>query len=148
MVKRIFLGSDHAGFEMKDRIKEHLEGRGIQVRDLGTNGPDSVDYPDLAHAVADSVVNEQGSLGIVLCGSGNGVNMAANKHAGVRGALAWEPGIAALAREHNNANVLSIPARYITTETAFAIVDAFLGAAFEGGRHQRRVEKIEFRLKS
>jgi len=148
MGTRIFLGSDHAGFEMMDRIKGHLEGRGFQIQDLGTNGPDSVDYPDFAHAVADSVANEKDALGILLCGSGNGVNIAANKHAGIRAALAWEPEIAALAREHNNANLLSLPARYITADVAFAIVDAFLDAAFEGGRHQRRVEKIETLLKS
>ena len=148
MGTRIFLGSDHAGFEMKDRIKHHLEGRGFQVQDLGTNGPDSVDYPDFAHAVADSVANEEGALGILMCGSGNGVNITANKHAGIRAALAWQPEIAALAREHNNANLLSLPARYVTPDAAFAIVDAFLDGAFEGGRHQRRVEKIESLLKS
>ncbi len=143
MGKRISIGSDHAGFELKDKLKQHLEAKGYEVQDKGTNGPDSVDYPDFAHAVAEAVAADPAELGIVVCGSGNGVNISANKHAGIRSALAWEPEIGALARQHNNANVLALPARFIDQEKALSIVDAFLAARFEGGRHERRVEKIE-----
>lgn len=143
MRPNILIGSDHAGVELKHHLKEHLKSLGLDVLDKGTHVKDSVDYPDLAHAVAQGVVKTQGSLGILICGSGNGVNITANKHAGIRSALAWDPQIAALAREHNDANVLALPARFVTPEDAVAIVDAFLGARFEGGRHQRRVMKIE-----
>ena len=139
----ILIGSDHAGFELKHYLKEYLKQKGIEVTDKGTHVKDSVDYPDFAHAVATGVVQEHGSLGIIICGSGNGVNIAANRHAGIRSALAWDPEVALLARAHNNANVLALPARFITPQVALAIVDAFLSATFEGGRHQRRVEKIE-----
>ncbi len=128
---------------MKQAVKEHLRQLGHEVVDKGTHVHDSVDYPDFAHAVASSVAEVPGTLGIVICGSGNGVNITANKHAGVRSALAWTPEIAALARQHNDANVLALPARFISPEVAMAIVDAFLATSFEGGRHQRRVEKIE-----
>lgn len=143
MTKHILLGSDHAGFELKQQLKEHLQQKGIEVIDKGTNAADSVDYPDFAHAVAEGVAKGAEELGIVVCGSGNGVNISANKHPGVRSALAWTPEVGALARQHNNANVLALPARFISTEEAIRIVDAFLAAEFEGGRHQRRVEKIE-----
>ncbi|HPF89093.1 MAG: ribose 5-phosphate isomerase B [Flavobacteriales bacterium] len=139
----ILIGSDHAGFDLKHQLKDHLRALGHEVTDKGTHVKDSVDYPDHAHAVASAVQNEAGALGILICGSGNGVNISANRHKGIRAALAWEPVVARLAREHNNANVLSLPARFITTATAFAIVDSFLAGQFEGGRHQRRVEKIE-----
>lgn len=128
---------------MKQAVKEHLRQLGHEVVDKGTHVHDSVDYPDFAHAVASSVAEVPGTLGIVICGSGNGVNITANKHAGVRSALAWTPEIATLARQHNDANVLALPARFISPEVAMAIVDAFLATSFEGGRHQRRVEKIE-----
>jgi ribose 5-phosphate isomerase B len=139
----VIIGSDHAGYELKQHLKAHLEAAGNQVEDKGPNSGDSVDYPDFAHAVATAVKAGGGVLGIVICGSGNGVNISANKHAGVRSALAWTPEIASLARAHNNANVLALPARFITDSDAVLIVDAFLAADFEGGRHQRRVEKIE-----
>lgn len=139
----ILIGSDHAGFDLKHQLKDHLRALGHEVTDKGTHVKDSVDYPDHAHAVASAVQNEAGALGILICGSGNGVNISANRHKGIRAALAWEPVVARLAREHNNANVLSLPAKFITTATAFAIVDSFLAGQFEGGRHQRRVEKIE-----
>lgn len=116
---------------------------GQNVVDHGTHGLHSVDYPDFAHAVAQCVSADPLDLGIVLCGSGNGVNIAANKHKGVRSALAWNPEVAALARQHNNANVLALPARFISTEVAIACVEAFFNARFEGGRHQIRVDKIE-----
>lgn len=141
----ILIGSDHAGLELKHYLKDHLKAAGILVTDKGTHVKDSVDYPDFAHAVATGVLAEEGALGIVICGSGNGVNISANRHRGIRSALAWTPEIAALARQHNNANVLALPARFITHEEAVSIVDAFLGTTFEGGRHQRRVEKIELK---
>ena len=143
MAQHITIGSDHAGFELKHRIKDHLRSKGFEVTDKGTHVKDSVDYPDFAHAVAHAVTAVPGECGIVICGSGNGVNIPANKHAALRSALAWTPEVAALARQHNNANILALPARFITDEQAIAIVDAFLGATFEGGRHQRRIELIE-----
>lgn len=143
MTSRIAIGADHAGYELKEEILKHLQEKGMEVLDKGTNAPDSVDYPDHAHAVAQAVSDGTAPIGVVICGSANGVNITANKHHGVRSALAWRPDVARLAREHNNANVLALPARFITTGEAIAIVDAFLSASFEGGRHQRRVEKIE-----
>ena len=137
------IGSDHAGLDLKHHLKERLRSLGHTVTDKGTHAKESVDYPDYAHAVAASVLGEAGSLGIVICGSGNGINISANRHRGIRSALAWKPEVAALAREHNDANVLALPARFVTENEADAIVDAFLGAEFEGGRHQRRVQKIE-----
>ncbi len=139
----ILIGSDHAGFDLKHQLKDHLRSLGHEVTDKGTHVKDSVDYPDHAHAVAEGVSGSADTLGILICGSGNGVNISANRHKGIRAALAWEPGIAALARAHNDANILSLPARFISTELAITIVDAFLAGKFEGGRHQRRVEKIE-----
>lgn len=143
MVKHIFIGSDHAGFELKHALKDHLREKGFEVQDKGTHVKDSVDYPDFAHAVAQQVAVEPDSLGILICGSGNGVNISANRHKGVRAVLAWTVEIAELGRQHNNANVLSLPARFISGELAVAIVDKFLSTKFEGGRHQRRVTKIE-----
>lgn len=139
----ILIGSDHAGIDLKHHLKDHLKAAGFEVTDKGTHVKDSVDYPDYGHAVATGVVAEPGALGILICGSGNGINISANRHRGIRSALAWKPEVAALARQHNNANVLALPARFITESEAVAIVDAFLAAQFEGGRHQRRVEKIE-----
>jgi len=140
---RILIGSDHAGFDLKQQLVHHLQAAGHTVEDKGTHSADSVDYPDFARAVALGVAADSNSLGVVVCGSGNGVNITANKQPGVRSALAWQPEIAALARQHNNANVLALPARFIPAEVAVACLDAFLAAAFEGGRHQTRVEKIE-----
>lgn len=140
---RILIGSDHAGFALKEDLVTHLQAAGHIVEDQGAHSAESADYPDHAHAVAKGVASDPLSLGIVVCGSGNGVNITANKHAGIRSALAWRPEVAALARQHNNANVLAIPARFISKELALACVDAFLEASFEGGRHQRRVDKIE-----
>lgn len=140
---RIAIGSDHAGYSLKEQLIKHLAGRKIQVTDEGTRSEESTDYPTYAHAVASAVVDGKADLGIVVCGSGNGVNITANKHAGIRSALAWEPEIAELARKHNNANVLALPARFVSVEQAEAIMDTFLITAFEGGRHQRRVSEIE-----
>lgn len=139
----IALGSDHAGFELKEKIKTLLTDKGFEVEDFGTFSTASVDYPDYAHPTASAVENEQAEIGILLCGSGNGVAMAANKHQGVRAGIAWTPEIATLAKQHNDANILVLPARFITEEEAYHIVNAYLDAHFEGGRHQRRVDKID-----
>ena len=138
----IAIGSDHAGFEYKEIIKKELFAAGWQVTDKGTYSMESADYPDYAHPVATIVEEGSAAAGILICGSGNGVCMTANKHKGIRAALCWLNELAALARQHNNANVLCIPARYVSPELAQQMVDTFLSAAFEGGRHERRVEKI------
>lgn len=140
--KTISIGCDHAGFPYKDSIKNLLIGLGIEVKDYGTHSLDSVDYPDFVHPVANDVENGQADLGVLLCGSGNGVAITANKHQGVRAALCWIEEIAALARQHNDANVLCLPVRFTTPEQAEGIVKAFLKAEFEGGRHATRVGKI------
>ncbi len=141
-IKKMAIGCDHAGFPYKDSIKALLEGRGIEVTDYGTNSLDSVDYPDFIHPVADDVEKEKVDLGIILCGSGNGASMTANKHQGVRAALCWSNEIAALARQHNDANILSLPVRFVSESEAHEMVNTFLDTAFEGGRHARRVGKI------
>lgn len=141
--KRLSVGSDHAGFALKVELVRHLRALGYDVHDFGATSEESVDYPEYAHAVARDVVQHTGSLGILVCGSGNGVNITANKHAGVRSALAWLPEIARLARQHNDANVLALPARFLKVDEALGIVDAYLNSAFEGGRHARRVDAIE-----
>ncbi len=141
-VNTISIGSDHAGFPHKEPIKALLTSLGIAVKDYGTDSLNSVDYPDFVHPVANDVEQGKADLGIVLCGSGNGVAITANKHQGIRAALCWMEEIAVLARQHNNANVLAIPVRYITENQALAIVSAFLNTDFEGGRHANRVNKI------
>ncbi|MCR9285977.1 MAG: ribose 5-phosphate isomerase B [Bacteroidetes bacterium] len=141
-MKTIAIGGDHAGFPYKDSIKRLLNKRGIEVLDFGTNSLESVDYPDFVHPVATNVENKKADLGIVLCGSGNGVAMTANKHQGIRAALCWKVSLAALARQHNNANVLAIPVRFVSKKMALDMVKAFLDSEFEGGRHGRRVGKI------
>ena len=140
--KTIAIGCDHAGYPYKDRIIAFLESEGWTVRDFGTDSPDSVDYPDFVHPTAEMVESGEAQLGIVLCGSGNGVAITANKHQEIRAALCWLPELASLAREHNNANILALPVRFIEEETAVEITRAFLAASFEGGRHARRVGKI------
>jgi ribose 5-phosphate isomerase B len=139
----IQIGSDHAGVELKASIKSYLETLGYSVQDFGTHNTDSMDYPDVAHPVANAVLNDANSLGILICGSGNGVCLTANKHQGIRAALCWLPELGALARQHNNANILCLPARFISEQTAKEIVDAYLNAEFEGGRHQNRVGKVD-----
>jgi ribose 5-phosphate isomerase B len=141
--KTIALGSDHAGFELKNDLIVYLVEKGYELADMGPDSADSVDYPDYAHKVATAVANGSACCGILICGSGNGVCITANKHTGVRAALCWEPEISALAKQHNNANVICLPARFISQEKAFAIVDAYLNMEFEGGRHAARVDKIE-----
>ena len=138
----VSIGCDHAGPELKARIAQHLEAQGHTILNRGTDTPDSVDYPDHAHAVAEDVAGEHAGLGILICGSANGVAMTANKHNDVRACIAWTPEIASLGRQHNNANVLCIPARFVSEDTALDMVDAFFSSEFEGGRHARRVGKI------
>lgn len=140
---KLAVGSDHAGFDLKKDLLVYLSEKGYSIEDMGPNSADSVDYPDFAHKVASSVETKSSDLGILICGSGNGVCITANKHHGVRAALAWEPELASLARQHNNANVICIPARFVSQEKAFQIVDAYLESTFEGGRHENRVNKIE-----
>jgi len=140
--KSIVIGGDHAGFEYKASIIKFLEELGYSVKDVGTHSTESVDYPDFAHPLAKWIEEEKAPLGITLCGSGNGISISANKHAGIRAALCWNEELAALARKHNNANVLSIPARFVTRQLALRMVKVFLETDFEGGRHARRVEKI------
>lgn len=136
------LGCDHAGFELKEAVKKLLQENGWTVEDKGTYSTDSTDYPDYAHPVADMVSTGAASVGVLICGSGNGVCMTANKHVGVRAALCWNEEIAALARQHNDANIICIPARFVPQEQAFSMLDTFLSIAFEGGRHERRVAKM------
>lgn len=143
MVKTISIGSDHAGFELKSEIIAYLKSLGVTVIDKGCFSPERVDYPDFGHAVALSVLKEESELGILMCGSGNGINMSANKHQGIRAALCWNSEIAVLARQHNDANVLVLPARYMGATEAFNCINAFLNEAFEGGRHQERIKKID-----
>ena len=140
--KPIAIGADHAGFEYKSIIIDLLKSKGHTVTDLGTYSPDSVDYPDFAHPVASAVESGEAAFGILVCGSANGVAITANKHAGVRAAIAWTEEIAQLARQHNAANVLCVPARFISIAEAEAITLAFTATPFEGGRHQNRVGKI------
>ena len=138
---KITIGCDHAGVEYKSKIVDFLEKEGYQVLDVGTFGEESVDYPDYAHVVAEEVL-AGADFGILICGSGNGVSMAANKHEGIRAALCWNEEITKLARQHNDANIISIPARFMSLEASTQIIKTFLTEPFEGGRHQRRVEKI------
>lgn len=140
-MKKIAIAGDHAGFEYKELIKKHLEGR-FSVEDFGTHSLDSVDYPDFVHPAASSIESGTNDFGILICGSGQGVSITANKHQKIRCALCWDVELAELARQHNNANMVAIPARFISEELALKIVDAFLATEFEGGRHQNRVDKI------
>ena len=140
---KIAIGSDHAGFELKEVLIPYLKSKGIDVTDKGCYSLERADYPDIAHAVANEVTGNQVTFGILMCGSGNGINMAANKHKGIRAALCWNSEIAALARQHNDANILTLPARCISVEEAKKCVDVFLTAQFEGGRHADRIKKID-----
>lgn len=140
---KIAVCADHAGYELKNKIVEYLQGEGAKkVKDFGTFSPESSDYPDFAHPMASAVENGEFDFGISICGSGNGISMTVNKHAGIRAALCWNAEIAALARRHNNANVLSLPARFVTEAEALNMVDTFFMTPFEGGRHQTRIDKI------
>ena len=139
---KIAICSDHAGYELKGKVIEKLKAAGATVTDYGTNSADSCDYPDYAHPMADDVESGRSDFGVAICGSGNGISMTADKHQGIRCALCWDVELAHLARQHNDANVLSMPARFISVDKAFAIVDEFFATDFEGGRHVGRVNKI------
>lgn len=142
MMPKLAIGADHAGFEMKEALKKWLQQNGFELKDYGTHSTESADYPDFAHPVSLAVENKQFDLGLLVCGSANGVAITANKHQGIRAAICWTEELASLARQHNNANVLCLPARFISQELAEKILDRFLNTAFEGGRHERRVNKI------
>lgn len=139
---KIAIGCDHAGFDYKEGLKKWLESNGYTIKDFGTYSKESTDYPDFAHPVAESITKKQFDLGILICGSANGVAIVANKHQGVRAAICWTEEIASLARQHNNANIVCLPSRFISFEEAEKITDRFLHENFEGGRHERRVNKI------
>ena len=142
MEKKIGIACDHAGYEMKEFLVGYLGAQGYEVLDFGTDSPESVDDPDFAHPLAEAVESGELTLGIALCGTGEGMSMTLNKHQGIRAGLAWAPEIGALIRQHNNANVLVLPARFITNDEAVNILDTFLATEFEGGRHQRRIDKM------
>ena len=142
MKKNLAIASDHAGYQMKLSIIKYLEGKGYEVKDFGTDSTDAVNYPDFGHPLAEAVESGRFDLGISLCGSGNGINMVTNKHQGIRGALCWNKEISTMARLHNDANICSLPARYLDLETAREILDAFLETDYEGGRHDIRISHI------
>lgn len=139
---KIAMASDHAGYALKLQVKAWLEAQGAEVHDFGCYSSESCDYPDFAHPCAVAVENAEVDFGVILCGTGNGISMTANKHQGVRAALCWDVPLAELARQHNNANVLALPARFVSEELALKITEAFFRSDFEGGRHERRVQKI------
>jgi len=142
-IKSIAIACDHAGYERKKKMIKHLESLGIEkIKDFGTYSSESCDYPDYGHLLAEAIESDEYEIGISLCGSGNGINMTANKHQGIRSALCWSVEISELARAHNDANICSLPARFVDDELAIEIVDKFLTTGFDGGRHQRRVDKI------
>jgi ribose 5-phosphate isomerase B len=140
---KIAIGGDHAGFEYKKEIISELTKKGCEIKDFGPFSNDSVDYPDFAHPVAESVEKKEFDFGILICGSGNGVAMTANKHKGIRAALCWGAELAKLSRQHNNANILCLPSRFISIEEAKLSAEAFIATPFEGGRHNNRVDKIK-----
>tara|TARA_A100001015_G_C14837200_1_gene650964 strand:- start:462 stop:896 length:435 start_codon:yes stop_codon:yes gene_type:complete len=140
---KIAIGNDHAGLGVKEKIQEHLEKKGHQVVNKGYDGKESVDYPDFIHPVAKDVREKKADIGVIVCGSGNGAAMTANKHKGVRAAICWSKEIAALAKQHNNANIISIPSRFLNEKEILKIIDVFIKEGFEGGRHQRRIKKID-----
>jgi ribose 5-phosphate isomerase B len=142
LIKPIAIGCDHAGFEYKQAVVKWLQDKGHQVKDFGTHSLDSVDYPDFAHPTASSVENGETAFGILICGSANGVNITANKHQGIRSALCWNNDVAKLARQHNNANIIALPARFVALYYAIEMIDNFMTTSFEGGRHENRVNKI------
>jgi ribose 5-phosphate isomerase B len=139
---KIAIGADHAGFCLKEVLKSYLQEKGFELKDYGTYSEERADYADFAHPVAAAVENREFDFGVIMCGSGNGINMAANKHKGIRAALCWNAQVAELARQHNDANILTLPARFISEDEAKKCVDLFLNTAFEGGRHTDRVRKI------
>ncbi|MEA1897935.1 MAG: ribose 5-phosphate isomerase B [Bacteroidota bacterium] len=142
--KKIAIASDHAGYNLKEKIIKYLVKEKYQVKDVGTDSEESVDYPDFGHLLAKEIETGSYDIGISLCGSGNGINMTVNKHSGIRSALCWNEEISRLARAHNKANICSLPARFINYETAILIVKTFLETKFDGGRHERRINKIKY----
>lgn len=140
---RIALCSDHGGFELKEKVQLFLEDNGAHVHDFGCYSQESCDYPDFAHQMAEAVAKGDYQFGIAICSTGNGITMCCNKHQGIRAALCWEPKLAELARQHNNANILGLPGKFISAPTALEIVNTFFSTDFEGGRHERRVQKID-----
>ena len=140
--KPIAIGCDHAGFEYKQSVIKWLKDKGYEVKDFGTHTTESVDYPDFAHPTALSVESGESAFGILICGSANGVNITANKHQGIRSALCWNNDVAKLARQHNNANIIALPARFVALHYAIEMIEYFMNTAFEGGRHENRVNKI------
>lgn len=145
MAKIIGMAADHAGYDLKEALKPLLNEMGYEVKDFGTHSTESMDYPDVAHPLAEAIEKGEVCCGVAMCGSANGISMTLNKHQGIRAAICWNPELASLARQHNDANILSLPARFISTDEAKEIVKAYFAAEFEGGRHQRRVEKIACR---
>ena len=143
LIKIVGLASDHAGYPLKQFVMQYLESKGYPVKDFGTNSDISVDYPDFAHPLAEAVQNGEVYPGIAICGSGQGMTITLNKHKGVRAGLAWNKDIAGLIRQHNDANIIVLPGRFVDNKTAEKILDTFFSATFEGGRHARRVEKID-----
>lgn len=141
---KVAIASDHAGVEYKEKLVAYLKSKGITVKDFGPINKESVDYPDYAHPLAESISKKETDVGVLLCGSGNGINMSANKHQKVRSALCWKKEIAELARLHNDANVIALPARFLSFDEVREIMDTFLNTSFEGGRHLRRVNKISY----
>jgi len=142
-MSKIAIGNDHAGYELKEKVKDYLTKNNIEYKDFGHYSDDRADYPDFAHQVASAVKNKECEFGILICGSGNGINMTANKHQEIRSALCWQEEIAEMARLHNDANIIALPARYISQELALKCVNIFLNTDFEGGRHNDRVNKIK-----
>jgi len=140
---KVAIGSDHAGFELKAELIELMNELGHEIDDFGTHSEESCDYPDIAHPLANSILDGKNDIGIAICGSANGINMSLNKHNGIRSAICWQEDLASLARQHNNANVIALPARFISSELAKKCVTTFLNTEFEGGRHLRRVNKID-----
>lgn len=141
---KIAIGNDHAGYEIKQVIKEWLEEQGYDVKNYGTDSPQAVDYPDFMHPLAISVEKGEFDFGVLICGSGQGASITANKHQGIRATLCWMPEIAELSRSHNDANILCLPGRFLDKETAIEILSVFLHTSFDGGRHQRRIDKVPF----
>lgn len=139
---KIAVGSDHAGFEYKEKIKNYLTEKGIEVKDFGTFSKESVDYPDFAHPAASAVENNEADFGVLFCGSGQGVMLTANKHKGIRCSLCWNTDVAKLSRQHNNANMIAFPARFVAYEYVVEMLETFLNTTYEGGRHEKRVNKI------
>ncbi len=139
---KIAVGNDHAGYELKVVVLKWLEEQGYEVENFGTDSSDSVDYPDFVHPLADAVEKEEFDLGVLICGSGQGVSFTANKHQGIRAALCWSAEISALARQHNNANIVCLPGRFITQQDGINILKTFIEKSFEGGRHQKRIDKV------